>query len=61
MARQADYGNQYFENIIDLYLAQLKNKDNIKKRKKKLAGLYMARQMIAEYAAQENIKDICLG
>lgn len=53
-----DYRNQYFENIIDLYLAQLNKKDNIKKRKKKLASLYMASQMIAEYAAQEKIYKI---
>lgn len=52
---ESDYHNEYFEGIIDLYLTQLDDKDNHKQRKKKLAGLYLASQMIAQYAAEANV------
>lgn len=45
---------------IGIIFSQLKNKDNIKKRKKKLASLYMASQMIAEYAAQKIYKIVIM-
>lgn len=55
---ESDYHNEYFEGIIDSYLAQLDDKDNPKQRKKKLAGLYLASQMIAQYAAEAGVYKI---
>lgn len=52
---ERDYNNEYFEGIIDLYLSQLDDNDNSKQRKKKLAGIYLASQMIAQYAAEANV------
>lgn len=52
---ESDYHNEYFEGIIDWYLTQLDEEDNSKQRKKKLAGLYLASQMIAQYAAEANV------
>ena len=49
---ESDYHNEYFEYIIDDYLSQLKDADTLKDRRKKLSGLYMACQMIAQYAAE---------
>ena len=52
---ESDYHNEYFEGIIDWYLSQLDEKDNSKQSKKMLAGLYLASQMIAQYAAEANV------
>lgn len=49
---EPDYRNGYFECIIDSYIVQFNNKDVPKVRKKKLAGLYLASQMVAQYAAE---------
>ncbi len=50
---ESDYRNDYFESIIDYYFARLNQEENAKKIKKDLASLYMASQMIAQYAAEE--------
>ena len=57
---ESDYHNEYFEDIIDLYLTKLDDKDRPKQRKKKLAGLYLASQMIAQYAAKAGIYKISI-
>lgn len=50
---EGDYRNEYFERIIDSYIAQFNDVDTTKNQKKKTAGLYLATQMIAQYAAEE--------
>jgi len=57
---EGNYSNKYFEEIIDLYLMQLEGEQNAKKRKKVLAGIYLASQMIAQYAAESNIYKISI-
>ena len=52
---ESDYRNEYFECIINDYLLRLKSTDTRKERKKKLSGLYLACQMIAQYAAEAGI------
>lgn len=42
---ESDYRNEYFEYIIDDYLAQVKGTDTLKERRKKLSGLYLACQI----------------
>ena len=49
---ESDYRNEYFECIIDDYLLRLKSMDTPKERRKKLSGLYLAGQMIAQYTAE---------
>ena len=55
---EADYRNHYFEEIIDQYIAQFDIADSTKLFKKKIAGLYLASQMIAQYAEKEHIYKI---
>ena len=55
---ESDYRNEYFECIIDDYLLRLKSIDTPKERRKKLSGLYLACQMIAQYAAEAGIYKI---
>lgn len=57
---ESDYPNKYFEQIIDLYIDQLSEKDSAKERKKKISGLYLAAQMVAQYAAEANIYKISI-
>ena len=55
---ESDYRNEYFECIIDDYLLCLKSVDTPKERRKKLSGLHLACQMIAQYAAEAGIYKI---
>lgn len=55
-----DYHNNYFEQIIDSYIAKFSDKDSTKERKKKLAGLLLAVQMVAQYAAEASIYKIAV-
>lgn len=57
---ESDYRNEYFEQIIDDYLLQLHVEDKTKQRDKKLAGMYLASQMIAQYAADARIYKIAI-
>lgn len=47
-----DYHREYFEKIISSYFVLLKAEDSAKERKKKLASVFLASQMIAQYAAE---------
>lgn len=57
---ESDYHNEHFERIIDSYIAQFNNADTSKEQKKKTAGLYLATQMIAQYAAEEKIYKVAI-
>lgn len=57
---EGDYRNEFFERIIDLYIAQFHDKDSPKERNKRIAGLYLAAQMIAQYAAEANIYKVAV-
>lgn len=57
---ESDYRNYYFERIIDGYLSGISTADKPKIRDKKLAGLYMATQMIAQYASDAHINKIAI-
>ncbi|MDK2866523.1 MAG: hypothetical protein PWP38_838 [Clostridiales bacterium] len=58
---ESDYRNTHFERIIDSYIIQLNNKDSAKQRKKKLAGLFIASQMVAQYAEEANVYKISVS
>lgn len=55
-----DYHNEHFENIIDSYIGQFDDADTVKEQKKRTAGLYLATQMIAQYAAEEKIYKVAV-
>lgn len=55
---ECDYHSKYYEQIIDTFIAQFNEKDGSKERKKKLSGMYLASQMIAQYAAETGIYKI---
>ena len=55
---ESDYRNEYFECIIEDYLLRLKSMDTPKERRKKLSGLHLSCQMIAQYAAEAGIYKI---
>ena len=55
---EGEYRRTYFEQIINEFIAQLKVDESTKARNKKLAGVYLASQMIAQYAAEESIYKI---
>ncbi len=57
---ESDYCSKYFEQIIDSYIGQLNDKDSAKERKKKIAGLYLATQMVVQCAAEANIYRIAI-
>ena len=46
------YRNHYFECITDSFISQLSDNDTVKDFRKKISALYLATQMIAEYAAE---------
>lgn len=52
---ESNYRKEYYEQIINKFLAQLKDSDSDRVCKKKLSGLYLASQMIAQYAADAAI------
>ena len=52
---ESDYRCEYFEQIIDTFLNQFNDNDSNKERKKELSGMYLASQMIAQYAAEAGI------
>ena len=54
---ETDYRNTYFEKIIDGLLTKLTSK-NTKLFNKKLSGIYLVSQMIAQFAADEGIYKI---
>lgn len=51
---ESDYRREYFEHIVDMSLAELTDDDK-RAFDKKLAGLHLACQMIAHYAAEAGI------
>lgn len=57
---ESDYRNEYFELIIDSYIAHFNDTDKGKVQKKKMAGLYLATQMIAQYAAEAKIYKVAI-
>lgn len=57
---EGDYRNEFFEQIIDGYQSELHAEDTPRQRDKKLAGLYLATQMIAQYAADTQIYKIAI-
>lgn len=50
-----DYQKQYFEQIIDMFLSQLNDSNSRKVIKKQLSAVFLASQMIAQYAADAGI------
>ena len=48
---ESDYNNIYFEQIIDIYISRFGKGQNKKNYQKEVASLYLATQMIAQYAA----------
>ena len=50
----SDYHVQYYEYIIDTLLLSMRENHNNKKKEKTWLTLYMASQMIAQYAAEAN-------
>lgn len=57
---EGDYPNRYFEHIIDGVLDTTFWEDGGKKLDKQLAGLYLASQMIAHYAAEAGLFKISI-
>lgn len=55
-----DYRREYYEEIINDFLASLKENDSVKEKKKKLAGAFLASQMIAQYAADIKVYKIAI-
>ncbi len=55
------YNQLYYEKIISHFLDGLNEDDNSRQRKKKLAGLHLASQMIAQYAANAQIFKIAIN
>lgn len=56
-----DYHREYFEQIINGFFALIKAGDSSKECKKKLASVYLASQMIAQYAAEARIYKIAIA
>lgn len=56
-----DYHRGYFEQIINSFFASLMEENSAKERKKKLASVYLASQMIAQYAAEARIYKIAIA
>lgn len=54
---ESDYRSIYFEKIIDALLVDLEPKDS-RLFRKKISGIYLASQMIAQFAAEEGIYKI---
>lgn len=54
---ESDYRNVHFEKIIDALLVDLEAK-NTKLFRKRISGIYLASQMIAQFAADEGIYKI---
>lgn len=57
---ESDYHKKHFENIVDDFLDSLDCGGKAKNQEKKLAGLYLASQMIAHYAAESKIYKIAV-
>lgn len=57
---EGDYPNRYFEQIINGILDAVPWEDSGKKLEKQLAGLYLASQMIAHYAAEARLFKIAV-
>lgn len=57
---ESDYHKKHFENIVDDFLDSLDCEGKAKNQEKKLAGLYLASQMIAHYAAESKIYKIAV-
>lgn len=57
---ESDYHRKHFENIVDDFLDSLDCEGKAKDQEKKLAGLYLANQMIAHYAAESKIYKIAV-
>ena len=49
---ETDYRKDYYEQIVEIFISQLNDKDSAKVRKKKLCGVHLACQMIAAYAEE---------
>lgn len=47
-----DYPAKYYEQIVNSFLQKLDPSDSAKERKKKLSAVFLATQMIAQYAAE---------
>ncbi len=49
---ERDYRKEYYEQIVEMFILQLNDKDSAKVRKKKLCSVHLACQMIATYAEE---------
>lgn len=49
---ERDYRKEYYEQIVEMLISQLNDKDSAKLRKKKLCSVHLACQMIATYAEE---------
>lgn len=57
---ESDYHNKHFESIIDGFIDSINCDGKAKNQEKRLAGLYLASQMIAHYAAESKIYKIAI-
>jgi len=57
---EGGYHRQYFEYIVDSFLDSIKLDDNLKSQEKRLAGVFLATQMIAQYAEGVQIYKIAI-
>lgn len=55
---ESDYHHEYYERIIGTFLNQFDDNDSSRECKKKISGMYLASQMIAQYAAEAGIYKI---
>lgn len=55
-----DYPAKYYEQIVNGFLQKLDPNDSAKERKKKLSAVFLATQMIAQYAAESRTYKICI-
>ena len=58
---ESDYDGRYYESIIDTYINSIDCKSKNRAIEKQLAGLFLASQMIANYAAEAQIYKIAIS
>lgn len=52
---ERDYRKEYYEQIVEMFILQLNDKDSVKVCKKKLCSVHLACQMIATYADEAGL------
>lgn len=57
---ERDYRKEYYEQIVEMFILQLNDKDSAKACKKKLCSVHLACQMIATYADEAGLFKISI-